>query len=77
MAGQKNLAHRRAARPEKALELKEEREKRTDKQQIAKLDKVLGEGLGATRERKRLEKRISDNKSEQKKGKKSKSEKSK
>lgn len=34
------------------------RAERTDEQQLAKLDKLLGEGVGATRERERLTKRI-------------------
>ena len=34
----------------------EERDKRTVTQQIDKLDKLLGKGLGAKKERKRLEK---------------------
>ncbi len=35
----------------------EERNKRTVTQQIAKLDKLLGNGVGAKKERKRLEKK--------------------
>lgn len=38
----------------KALELKEERAKRTAAQQIQRLDKMLGEGQGAKKERARL-----------------------
>jgi hypothetical protein len=34
------------------------RAERTDEQQLARLDAMFGEGLGATRERKRLLKRI-------------------
>jgi len=38
----------------KALELKEERATRTAAQQIQRLDKMLGEGQGAKKERARL-----------------------
>jgi hypothetical protein len=44
------LQERRA----RAKELLVERAKRTDKQQIARLDKMFGKGQGATRERARL-----------------------
>lgn len=38
------------------------RAERTDEQQLARLDEIFGEGMGATRERERLLKRIEDRK---------------
>ena len=48
----------RIRRQEKAKELREARAKRTDKQQLAELDRILGKGKGAKKERARLKKRI-------------------
>ena len=54
MAGKKNMHHRREARRERAVELREERSKRTDQQQLNHLDKMFGNGKGAQKERGRL-----------------------
>jgi len=47
-------------RREKAETLAAERAKRTPQQQLARLDEKLGEGVGATKERARLQKLIDD-----------------
>ena len=46
----------RQERREESLIRQEERNKRTSQQQLAHLDKVLGKGKGATKERARLAK---------------------
>jgi hypothetical protein len=46
----------RQERREEALTRQEERNQRTPKQQIQHLDKILGKGQGATKERARLAK---------------------
>lgn len=52
------------------IEAREERQyaraNRTDEEQLARLDMLLGEGIGATRERARLIKRIAKRKEEAK-----------
>jgi len=58
MAGQKNMAHRKAARRQSASDLKAKRAERTDEQQLAHLDSILGPGKGAKKERARLKKNI-------------------
>jgi ABC-type hemin transport system substrate-binding protein len=58
MAGKKNMAHRREARRVRAVELHEERSKRTEQQQLEHLDALLGVGQGAKKERERLLSRI-------------------
>jgi len=58
VAGKKNMAHRREARRVRATELREERNKRTDQQQLEHLDALLGSGQGAKKERDRLLSRI-------------------
>lgn len=60
MAGAMNMRHRREARREAAEEMAEARATRTPKQQIALLDKRLGKGEGAVRERAVLDKQIAD-----------------
>jgi hypothetical protein len=49
---------RKAARTASAIKLAEERAKRSPKEQIAHLDKLLGNGVGAKRERARLQEQI-------------------
>ena len=48
----------RAARQVEAVERKEARAALTDQQQLTRLDKILGVGVGAKKERERLAKRI-------------------
>lgn len=48
----------RATRKAEAIERKEARAAITDQQQLARLDKILGVGVGAKKERERLAKRI-------------------
>ena len=45
-------------RHENALVLQEERSKRTDQQQLARLDKLFGKNKGAQKERAKLKSRI-------------------
>lgn len=53
-----NQPHRRDIRNEDANERQEVRNSRTPQQQLAHLDTILGKGLGATKERARLQKQI-------------------
>ena len=62
MAKQKNMAHRKAYRRQSASDLKAKRATRTDEQQLAHLDKILGVNKGATKERARLKKNINKQK---------------
>jgi hypothetical protein len=48
----------RAARQAEAIERKEARAALTDQQQLSRLDKILGVGIGAKKERERLARRI-------------------
>ena len=48
----------RTRRQEQAEKLRKARAKRTDKQQLAELDKVFGKGKGAKKERARLKEGI-------------------
>ena len=48
----------RARRQEQAEKLRKARAERTDKQQLAELDRVFGKGNGAKKERARLKDRI-------------------
>lgn len=47
-------------RREEALERQKERDSRSAQQQLAFLDKRLGKGVGASKERKRLQSKIGD-----------------
>jgi len=60
MARAMNMRHRREARRKAAEEMAEVRATRTPKQQLALLDKRLGKGKGAVRERAALEKQLAD-----------------
>ena len=62
MAGQKNMHHRRTARKDRAIKLREDRAKRTDQQQLDGLDKMFGKGNGAKKERARLTLKIATTK---------------
>jgi len=53
-----NFPGRVQARREAAAEMAEARSNRTDEQQLARLDSMLGEGMGARKERARLTARI-------------------
>ena len=53
----------RTRRQEQAEKLRKARAKRTDKQQLAELDRVFGKGKGAKKERARLKERIKHDKS--------------
>ena len=48
----------RTRRQEQAEKLRKARAKRTDKEQLAELDRVFGKGNGAKKERARLKERI-------------------
>ena len=50
----------RADRRERAKELHDERSKRTHQEQIERLDKILGVGVGAVKERARLARLIEE-----------------
>ena len=50
-------------RQESAKKLQEARAKRTDQQQLNRLDKMFGKGKGAEKERTRLKERIKNDKS--------------
>ena len=52
------MQRNRAARQAEAVERKEARAALTDQQQLERLDKILGVGVGAKKERERLAKRI-------------------
>lgn len=54
----KNFPGRKETRREEAKERQAERDKRTTQQQLDRLNQVLGEGQGATKERARLQKMI-------------------
>ena len=54
MAKRMNMPHRREQRRQDAAERAEKRAELSASQQIAILDKRLGKGKGATKERKRL-----------------------
>jgi hypothetical protein len=58
----KNNPYRKEARRKVANENHEKRKQITDKQQLEKLDRMFGTGLGATKERNRLQKRIENTK---------------
>ena len=58
----KNLRVRIEARQKNAEERLEARSKRTAEQQLQRLDDMLGTGVGAVRERHRLQKEISNKK---------------
>ena len=53
----------RTRRQEQAEKLRKGRAKRTNKQQLAELDRVFGKGKGAKKERARLKERIKHDKS--------------
>ena len=55
----------RTRRQEQAKKLRKARAKRTDKQQLAELDRVFGKGNGAKKERARLKERIKNAKNKQ------------
>jgi len=55
-----NAKWRREQRTEEAVQRQEVRVQRTHKQQLARLDEILGDGVGAVKERARLQKKISD-----------------
>lgn len=55
------------AKEENRAARQEARAARTDEQQLARLDKLFGKGVGAARERARLSKRIEQRKSQPKK----------
>ena len=55
----------RTRRQEQAEKLRKARAKRTDKQQLAELDRVFGKGKGAKKERARLKERIKNAKTKQ------------
>ena len=55
----------RTRRQEQGEKLRKARAKRTDKQQLAELDRVFGKGNGAKKERARLKERIKDAKNKQ------------
>jgi|MDTB01.1.fsa_nt_gb hypothetical protein len=50
----------RSLRKETADQLSTERSKRTPEEQLAKLDSMLGDGVGAKKERARLHRQIED-----------------
>ena len=52
------MQRNRATRQAEAVERKEARAALTDQQQLERLDKILGVGVGAKKERERLAKRI-------------------
>lgn len=54
----KNFPVRKTGRHEDAQERQKERESRTPHEQLAMLDRRLGEGIGAAKERERLKKLI-------------------
>lgn len=54
----KNFPGRKEERRKFAQQLQEERAKRTPQQQLDRLDRLLGTGVGAVRERTRLQKQI-------------------
>jgi len=60
MGGQKNLHHRKTARQESAKERAAARAALTNQAQLERLDSMFGEGVGAKKERARLEKIIID-----------------
>jgi hypothetical protein len=66
MAGKKNQHHRKQARRDQAETLKKDRALRTDQQQLIHLDKLLGKGKGAKKERARLKKQIEKQKKQPK-----------
>ena len=55
MAKQKNTINRRKERQDHAKQLQEQRAQRSPAQQLELLDKRFGAGLGAQKERRRLE----------------------
>ena len=57
----KNQRWRKRLRQEAANDRHQQREKRTSKQQLALLDRRLGKGQGASKERSRLQKEIKNN----------------
>lgn len=61
---------RRAEKQEHAKKLAEERAARTDWEQLEHLDSILGNGMGATKERAKLNARIAAEKAPQNKSKK-------
>ena len=58
----------RSRRQERSKNLQEARAKRTDKQQLDRLDKLLGKNKGAKKERGRLKERVKGNESNKQKG---------
>ena len=57
---------RKRSKEEARIVRQEARASRTDEQQLARLDKLLGPGVGAKKERARLAKRIEDRKAKPK-----------
>ena len=55
MPTRKNQRHKREKRQEDAKKRQESRSKLSPKQQLSRLDELLGEGIGAVKERTRLQ----------------------